>query len=122
MFTVNRPATPAVVTPIPFAPYAAFVTAKGTKPNTATAGVTTTNLPPVFGHKVTAVIRYMGKNAWKFGEIKAVLAKMGVYPADATIRTQKQCGKDGTRGNPAQLTADQQDYLADLLVQVTAGQ
>jgi len=49
----------------------------------------------VFGHPVTAVIRYLGKEGWAFTEAKAVLEEMKVSVADGTIKTQLGWGKRG---------------------------
>ena len=61
----------------------------------------------VFGHKVTAVIRWMGKEGWEFEGAKQALAHFGVEPADATIQAALGHGRRGQRGEPAALAAEQ---------------
>lgn len=57
----------------------------------------------LFGHSVTAVIRWMGKAGWGFDKAKAAIAAQSISIADATIRAQLLAGKKGERGDPAAL-------------------
>lgn len=61
----------------------------------------------VFGHTLTAVIRWMGKQAWTYEQASTALTKLNISVADATIRCQLTAGKKGTRGEPATLTEKQ---------------
>ena len=61
----------------------------------------------VFGHRVTAVIRWMGTDAWSFAEARDAFMQLGVPVADATIRTQLAAGRNGQRGLPAELSKAQ---------------
>lgn len=61
----------------------------------------------LFGHATTAVIRWMGKQNWKFKDVRESLNRMGVQVAEATIRAQLLAGRKGQRGEPAELTAEQ---------------
>jgi len=66
----------------------------------------------IFGHTVSAIIRWMGKNGWKFSEAQRVLEERGLTDvAEGTIRTYLQAGKQGLRGAPAELTPEQAHEL-----------
>ncbi len=71
----------------------------------------------LFGHPVTAVLRWLGANSWKPEEVRKVLAELGLEVADATIAIQLRAGKTGdqSRGEPAPLTEAQANELLDLL-------
>lgn len=58
----------------------------------------------LFGHPVTAVIRWMGKHEWDFKTASRALANCGGGCAEATVRAQLRAGKLGQRGEPAKLT------------------
>ncbi len=69
----------------------------------------------IFGHPVTAVIRWMGKAGWKQAEAKAVVADIlgeGEI-ADGTVAAQLGAGRNGQRGDPANLTEEQVEQLND---------
>ena len=66
----------------------------------------------LFGHSITAVIRWMGKNQWKFDQAKKALAAKDITVADATLRAQLHAGRNGARGEPATLTKAQAQELA----------
>lgn len=64
----------------------------------------------LFGFPVTAVIRWMGKDAWDYQDTKKALDKLQVQVAEATIRAQLRAGVKGERGEPAKLSkADVQE-------------
>jgi hypothetical protein len=63
------------------------------------------------GFAMTAVLRALGKAGWKFEETRTALAALGLTPADGTIRAQLLAGRQGTRGEPANLS---QKTLAQL--------
>ena len=65
----------------------------------------------VFGHPVTAVIRWMGKENWTTDEARKALDGLGVSTAEATIKTQLGAGRSGKRGEPANLSREQVDAL-----------
>ena len=66
----------------------------------------------IFGYTVSAIIRWMGKNGWKFQEAQRVLEQRGLTDvAEGTIRTYLQAGKQGLRGAPAELTYEQEQEL-----------
>lgn len=67
----------------------------------------------LFGHKVTAVIRWMGVEGWKFPAAKKALAALGVNIADATIHAQLRAGVKGERGPAAELTASESKKLKE---------
>jgi len=69
----------------------------------------------IFEQPVTAVIRWMGKDQFSFAEAKAALraGKGSKMPADGTIKTQLQAGKNGLRGDPAKLTQEHIKILRD---------
>jgi hypothetical protein len=64
-----------------------------------------------FGHPVTSVIRWMGKQAWSFDDAQKALTHHNISVAAGTIRTQLLCGRKGMRGVPAKLSKEQ---IADL--------
>jgi hypothetical protein len=64
----------------------------------------------IFGHSMTAVIRWMASKGWTFAEAKKVLGGMkGIVVSDATIRAQ--LGGWRQRGEPAVLSPDQEKEL-----------
>jgi hypothetical protein len=69
----------------------------------------------LFGHHVTAVLRWMGTDHWDFNEAKKALSKLRVYPADPTIRIQLRAGKTGERGEPAPLKDEDINILYEAL-------
>ena len=71
----------------------------------------------VFGHKLTSVIRWMGKEGWKFDEARKAMDGLEIAVADATIRCQLTAGKNGKRGNPAALSPAQAKTFTKFLNQ-----
>lgn len=71
----------------------------------------------LFGHPVTAVLRWLGANDWKVDDVKKVLGELGLEVADSTIAIQLRAGKvgDQSRGEPAPITEAQANELLDLL-------
>lgn len=69
----------------------------------------------LFGFPMTAVIRWMGKENWKFEEASEVLGLHNVDVAPETIRAQLRAGRKGQRGAPANLTSAQVDELLGVL-------
>lgn len=74
----------------------------------------------VLGHPVTAVLRWMGKDAWSFTEARACLKALGLPDvSDNTVKAQLLTGRKGDgyagRKPAAQLTPAQADTLYDLL-------
>lgn len=73
------------------------------------------NAPPatteLFGHSVTAILKWMGKNSWEYDEAKAVLIHHGFRLAESTIRGQLWCGRSGQFGKPAELEDDEVKQL-----------
>jgi hypothetical protein len=65
----------------------------------------------IYGHAVTAVLRWMGKDKWDFRDVKRCLAVLKVSVADATIRAQLLAGRQGKRGEPAKLSKEQRMEL-----------
>ncbi len=61
----------------------------------------------LYGHSVTAVIRWMGKNGFNFKQCKEALDSHSLQIAEATIRAQLLAGRNGTRGEPAELSDKQ---------------
>jgi hypothetical protein len=80
----------------------------------------------VFGHPVTAVIRWMGANAWTGDDVRAALKKLGIADVnDTTIQCQLIAGRKGApdyggRGEPAALTPPQEEALEVLVDDVPA--
>lgn len=74
----------------------------------------------VLGHPVTAVLRWMGKDAWTFAEARACLKALGLADvSDNTVKAQLLTGRKGDgyagRKPAAALTPAQADTLYDLL-------
>lgn len=67
----------------------------------------------VFGHSATAVLRWMGVNGWDFEDAGMAMHTLGCRLSDTTIRLQMKAGKDGKRGAPAKVTADQARKLVE---------
>lgn len=67
----------------------------------------------LWGHSITAIIRWMGKpeNGYNFEKCQKALAKHGITVADATIRAQLLAGRKNERGDPADLTKEQAKEL-----------
>lgn len=68
----------------------------------------------MFGHPITAVLRWMGKNGWTVPEARKALDSMGFAGvANPTLSAQIAAGKkpDNPRGEPAQLTEEQASKL-----------
>lgn len=61
----------------------------------------------LFGHPLTAVMRWMGKAGWTWEQGMTALGKLGIAANESTVKTQVGAGKKGLRGEPAALTADQ---------------
>jgi hypothetical protein len=58
----------------------------------------------LFGFPVSAVLRWMGKQGWTFGEARTVLNSLGLSAvADGTINAYLLAGRKGQRGDPADL-------------------
>jgi len=76
----------------------------------------------IFSYAATAVIRWMGRQGWKFQQARKVLEQFGAgHISDATVRCQLQGGRDldNPRGEPAALTDDQAKALNDALAEPT---
>lgn len=73
----------------------------------------------VYGHAMTAVVRWMGNNNWSFSEAKAVLSEMKVNIGEGTIRTQLRRGLKGEAG--ADLDEKQVKQLNNLRKKVQKG-
>ncbi len=66
----------------------------------------------LFGHSMTAVIRWMGSKGWKFDQAKRALSSFkDIEFSDATIRAQLHGWKD--RGPAAKLSAEQEKDLTE---------
>ncbi len=65
----------------------------------------------LFGQNVTAVIRWMGTDAWDLDEVKKAFQTLDIQVADSTIDTQLRAGKKGQRGDPAKLSETQMETL-----------
>ena len=66
----------------------------------------------IFGHSVTAVLRWMGKNDWSFDDAALAVEELGgKMIADVTVKIQLKAGKVGQRGAPANITPSQARQL-----------
>lgn len=74
----------------------------------------------IFEFSITAVIRWMGRNKWSFGDAKMVVDSYTGKDvvAEATIRAQLLGGRNGQRGEPAPLTEEQGKELAAKLAEL----
>jgi hypothetical protein len=69
----------------------------------------------IYGHPVTAVLRWMGQEDWTKADAKKALRKLGIDIADSTVDIQLRAGQRGERGDPASLTKQQENDLWNLL-------
>lgn len=65
----------------------------------------------IFGYPVTAVLRFMGTDAWTVEDAHKVVTALGCPVAIATVRAQVCAGRNGQRGDPAKLTSSQVEKL-----------
>lgn len=69
----------------------------------------------VFGkYKATAFVRWMGVNGMSFQSAQGVLQTLGIDLADSTIKIQLVAGKKGERGEPAQLTEEEEEKTFEM--------
>ena len=71
----------------------------------------------LFDHRITSVLRWMGKNDFTFDQAKYCLTelKVGELPfGEGTIGWQLSAGKHGKKGAPAKLTGEQVSQLKGL--------
>lgn len=85
---------------------------EGKRVGTSMPGQSRINL---FGHPITAVIRWMGKQGWDFSDASKALANVGGSCAEATVRAQLRAGKLGQRGEPANITSDEAKKLTQAI-------
>lgn len=69
----------------------------------------------LFNFPLTSVVRWMGSEHWTLSEARRVLERMGFDIADNTILTQLGAGKNGKRGEPADLSPAQANQLYEHL-------
>jgi hypothetical protein len=50
------------------------------------------------GHSIASTIRTMGAAGWTFEQVRTVMTKHKLKPADQTIRIQLKAGRDGKAG------------------------
>lgn len=70
----------------------------------------------LFGQPVTAVLRWMGLNGWKFADARKALDNLGIECADGTLVAQLRAGVKqdwAGRGEPAKVTDEQAKQLQD---------
>lgn len=75
------------------------------------ASVTTIKRSKLFGHPVTAVIRWMGAEDWDYDDAQKALLALNIEMSESTIRAQLRAGKLAERGEPAELTDEQERQL-----------
>lgn len=72
----------------------------------------------IMGYSVTAIIRWMGADAWTFKRARRALKRLGLEVAKTTIVSQMASGRNGEngkRGEVPELTAKQEKKLYALL-------
>ncbi len=70
----------------------------------------------VFGFPVTAVVRWMGADAWLLEDAQKALNALGLADVELnTIKAQLLAGRKGERKPPAALSKDQEDTLYAVL-------
>ncbi len=69
----------------------------------------------IYGFPVTAVLRWMGADAWDPQEVRKVMGKLQCPVEEDTIKAQLHAGRKGERGNPAALSDQQVQELYQLL-------
>lgn len=77
-------------------------------PSTKEGGTTR---PNIFGHPVTAVLRWMGQEGFDAAQAAKALRRYGVEASPVTIGIQLKAGKTGDRGSPANITDDQANEI-----------
>jgi hypothetical protein len=80
----------------------------------------------IWGHPVTAVLRWMGGDAWTFDDARTALKLLGVPDVgDNTVKAQLLAGRKGGdcdgRGPAAPLSMDQQNTLNLMIEEKTDG-
>lgn len=65
----------------------------------------------MFGHPVTAVFRWMGKQGWTIEQAMKAIAHFNIACSPSTVKIQVKAGSVGQRGEPAALTAEQAQQL-----------
>ena len=66
----------------------------------------------IFGHSVTAVLRWMGTQDWNWEDAALAVETLGGKKvADSTVRIQLNAGRKGERGTPAPITSSQAKQL-----------
>jgi len=69
--------------------------------------------PQIFGHSVSSVLFWMGKEGFNREQVEAALATLKVKSNPNTIAERIGAGKSGKRGEAPKLTADQAKVLKD---------
>ncbi len=76
----------------------------------------------IYGHSVTAVIRWMGSKEWSYDDALKVLKHFGINVVKVTITSQLHIGSEGIvkLGEPARLTPEQANDLFKISSDTTA--
>lgn len=70
----------------------------------------------IFGFHVTSVIRWMGADAWTESDTRLALNRLGLKEvSNNTIKAQLRSGRDGSRGECAKLSLDQDEKLNSVI-------
>lgn len=85
--------------------------AKSAKPAKKSKAAKKNSLAEIFGHSVAAVARALGNAGWMPADAIAAIHSIVPKASPLGIRTYVQAGKQGLRGDPAELTKKQ---LAEL--------
>ena len=82
------------------------------KATTTVRRIKTGKRASIFGHSVTAVLRWMGKEGWSFDDAAVAVETLAEKRfSDTTIRIQLRAGKAGERGAPAPIDSKQRAKL-----------
>lgn len=66
----------------------------------------------LYGHPVTAVFRWMGKNGWTKEEALKVVEHFKIECSPLTVDRQIKAGSKGERGEPAEITTEQASEMS----------
>jgi len=69
----------------------------------------------LFGLPFTAILRWMGKQEWDESDARKVMSHYKIKLAESTVNAHLVAGQNGTRGEPAKLTLEQQEELLGVI-------
>ena len=67
-----------------------------------------------FGHAVTAVLRWMGKEGFTSAQARGVMEELGIQVSPVTVQIQVNAGAKGERGEPAELSTTDEKTIRSI--------